>query len=407
MRQILASFHKEWLLLWRDKVGLIFLFILPMCLVLFITLTESENPDKPRLIKVLLLNQDNSEVMNTVENEIKKIEGFAVKDINKKEDDSLDNAKQQVSDGNYQVLIIIPKGAGASFLKNMKNIQGGKASSLLSKVSIDILVDPTIPKNLKDQIGVAIQFLFKEVENKMLQQTMGQITQRKIADNPPDPIEVKVDALRLKGQAVPNGVQQNVPAWALFGMFFIITPLSGVLVKERTLGVMNRLHISPASFTNLILGKILTFVLLNLIQLVLMLGVGVFILPLFGLPALNVLDHLGYIILIGICASLAATGFGMLVGSFVKTPEQANVIGPFIIVIAAAVGGIFIPVYLLPEGMQKISQFSPMQWAHQAFLDVFIRNAGIEQLWPNLTKLLALFVITTWLALIKISHRVN
>lgn len=410
MKQIFASFYKEWLLLWRDKVGLIFLFILPMCLVLFITLTGTEDPDKPRQLNVALINQDKNDLMATVEKEIKKIDGFKVTEISPTNVD-LNQLQEDVAKGDYQVLIVIPKNATEDFMKQISRLRSGtkpaRATSAKSS-PIKLIVDPTLPKNLQDQLKLSMQYLIQTIENNMLQKMVQQLGRVNVTENNPAPLNVVVELAKTKGQAsVPNAVQQNVPAWALFGMFFIITPLSGVLVKERTLGVMNRLFIAPCSFVWLVLGKILAFVLLNLVQLVLMLAVGVFILPLFGLPSLNVFDHLGLVLLIGVCASLAATGFGMLIGSFVRTPEQANVVGPFVIVIAAAIGGIFIPIYLLPESMQKMSQFSPMHWAHAAFLDVFIRDAGLRELWPNLAKLLALFVVTSWLALMKITYRSN
>ena len=58
--KLTAVFSKEWRLLWRDQIGLIFLFILPMCLVLFITLTSSQEPDRPRQLKLVLINQDSN-----------------------------------------------------------------------------------------------------------------------------------------------------------------------------------------------------------------------------------------------------------------------------------------------------------------------------------------------------------
>lgn len=409
MKQIFASFYKEWLLLWRDKVGLIFLFILPMCLVLFITLTQTENPDKPRLIRVLLVNQDNNSLMINVAKEIKKIDGFKVSEI-ASSNANLYDLQQKVAKGKYQIMIVIPKSATQDFMKHMKAVRLGvdTGSKDVKSMPIVLTVDPTLPKSIQDGVKLSIQYLLQSVEKNMLQQTVQQMGRVNSNVKSDDALMVKIQPAALKGKvSAPNSVQQNVPAWALFGMFFIITPLSGVLVKERTLGVMNRLFIAPSSFAWLILGKILAFVLLNMVQLALMLAVGVFILPLFGLPALNVVDHLWQIIVIGLCASLAATGFGMLVGSFVRTAEQANVIGPFVIVIAAAIGGIFVPTYLLPDSMQRMSQFSPMHWAHAAFLDVFVRDAGLRELWPNLLKLLILFVVTSWLALMKITYRRN
>ena len=95
----------------------------------------------------------------------------------------------------------------------------------------------------------------------------------------------------------------------------------------------------------------------------------------------------------------------MVVGSLVKTDEQTTVIAPFLIVIMASVGGIFIPFYLLPETLQNLSFMSPMYWAHTAFLDIFVRDAGLPDLAINLSKLLLFFAVTVLLSLMLLRRR--
>ena len=198
----------------------------------------------------------------------------------------------------------------------------------------------------------------------------------------------------------PNAVQHNVPAWTMFGIFFIVVPISGSLIQERHGGTLTRLFSIPVPFPILLLGKILTYVVVNLLQLGLMLWVGVFALPWFGAPALD-LGHRPLLILaVGLCASLAATGFGMMLGTLVRTYEQASTVGPISIVIAAALGGIMVPVFLMPRFMQPVSAISPLRWGHEAFVDVFVRGADLAALIPNLTRLVMFFLVTLTVAII-------
>jgi ABC-2 type transport system permease protein len=185
-------------------------------------------------------------------------------------------------------------------------------------------------------------------------------------------------------------------------MFFIVIPLAGVMVRERELGVHQRLEIAPVWHLNLMLGRIIAFMGLNLIQLWLMLAVGVFILPLFDMPVLTISHHVGLIFATGICASLAATGFGLLIGTWASTYEQATVLGPFVIVIAAAIGGIMAPIDLMPHFLQTLSSYSPLNWAQTAFVDIFARNADLRQILPELSKLVGFFVLMVGLSLIKL-----
>lgn len=399
MIKLFAVFSKEWRLLWRDKVGLIFLFILPMCLVLFITLTSSVDASKPRQLKLLLINQDpNGEFSKGVVKALNKVENFLIT----QPASSSDDAKKAVADGKYQAMIVIPAQLSSQVSDKIQQQIRPTTAHATAVSGIQIFFDPALPKNFQDQITTGLQVLTQAIELQVWQQVIGQLTAKPkstINTDKAGMVAINTDYVHAGATAAqPNDVQQNVPAWALFGMFFIITPLSGMIVKEKRLGVVDRLWLAPVSLTTLIWGKIIAFVCINLLQLALMLAVGVFVLPWFGLPTLEVTAHLDAIFVIGLAASLAATGFGMLIGSLVKTPEQANVIGPFIIVILAAIGGIFVPVYLLPEGLKHMTQYSPMYWALQSFLDIFIRNANIAQLWPNIAKLLGFAVVSISLA---------
>lgn len=398
--QYLAIFNKEWRLLWRDKVGLIFLFLLPMCLVLFITLTSSETDDKPRQFKLLILNQDaNGEISTGFIKALESVKNFNVEQSLQKKPLTIDSAEKEVAEGNFQAFIVIP----AQFSQQIKNklqqqIQPNAPAGQVG--DIQIYFDPVLPRGFQDQLTASLQVITQNLELQLWRQLSSKLTSRPVNTNSNF---IKFKTAYVKGPenktiSTPNEVQQNVPAWALFGMFFIITPLSGMLVRERRLGMMERLRLAPVSLYTTIWGKISAFVCVNLLQLALMLAVGMFVLPWFDFPALNVLNHLGPLLAIGIAASLAATGFGMLIGSMVKTSEQANVIGPFIIVILAAVGGILVPVYLLPEGLKTVTEFSPMYWALEAFIDVFVRNASTLDILPAIGKLLGFSLVTITLA---------
>jgi ABC-2 type transport system permease protein len=203
---------------------------------------------------------------------------------------------------------------------------------------------------------------------------------------------------------LPTAVQQNVPAWALFGMFFIVVPLSGTLLRERQEGTLQRLRTIPVSPLLLLAGKVVAYALICLGQFGLMLLIGRYLLPLFGTPRLALGGHPEAVLLLVLCAALAATGFGILVGTLVGSYEQAAMVGPVAVVVAAALGGIMVPVYVMPKGMQAISAFSPLAWGLSGFLDIFVRDADLAGILPNALSLLAFFAATLTIAWI-VYHR--
>ena len=150
---------------------------------------------------------------------------------------------------------------------------------------------------------------------------------------------------------------------------------------------MLRLRLIAGSQRPVMVGKFLFYFSICLIQFVLMILVGIFVMPLLGLSALELGDSLGMVVTA--CAvATAATGYGLLIAVFFKTPQQALSFGSVSVVILSALGGVWVPVYVMPEFLQVISQFSPLQWGLESFNDLFLRHVSVEAILPNITKLL-------------------
>ena len=68
--------------------------------------------------------------------------------------------------------------------------------------------------------------------------------------------------------------------------------------------------------------------------------------------------------------------------------------GPVSVVIAAALGGIMVPAYAMPKAMQAVTHFSPLAWGLNGFLEIFVRQGTLLQIWPNILCLLGFFMVT-------------
>jgi ABC-2 type transport system permease protein len=197
---------------------------------------------------------------------------------------------------------------------------------------------------------------------------------------------------------LPTSVQQNVPAWALFGMFFIVVPLGGTLIRERQGGTLARLLTLPVSYSVLLLGKVIAYVLICLVQFGIILLIGIHVMPLLGTPVLEIGSSPEAILVVVVSAALAACGYGILLGTVARTYEQASMFGAVSVVIAAAVGGIMVPVYVMPEMMRRISDFSPLAWGLNALTDIFAREGTLQTVQTEVFYLLAFALGTMSLA---------
>ena len=187
----------------------------------------------------------------------------------------------------------------------------------------------------------------------------------------------------------PNAVQQSVPAWLVFSMFFIVIPISNTFISERTHGTLQRLRSIRLSPAGLLLGKMLPYFLINLIQAALMLAVGVYLVPALGGSALTLGDSPVGLFLIVAAVSFCSIAFALLIAVLARTTEQATTLGGLLNIIFAAAGGIMIPTFVMPAVMQKAALFSPMSWGLEGFLDILLRNGGVRDVLPECLALAA------------------
>jgi ABC-2 type transport system permease protein len=180
---------------------------------------------------------------------------------------------------------------------------------------------------------------------------------------------------------IPNSTQHNVPAWTLFAMFFIVIPFASAMIKEKEDGSLSRLLTMPGSYTKIMLSKILVFLIVCYLQFITIMLMGVYLFPLLGLPALYITGKAASLTLIAFCASLAAIGYGIAIGTIARTHQQAAIFGSISVVILAAVGGIWVPIFMMPPFFRFFSAASPMNWGLNGFYDILVRNAGLADVW--------------------------
>lgn len=439
MLTIWATILKDLLELRRDRAGLMVLLVMPMALVLIVSLVQDNvmqaTGEAP--IRVLFVDKDKGFLGEAIGKQLKNGGGLDLVYRLKGEPVTEEAAKRAVVKGDFQFSVIIPAGTGAAFKEMIRErakgaiVMKGKAapqatpSNRVGQAGVIVYFDPAVQGAFRTAVVNALQRVVLGIEfheqaavlaetfpAEMKKAMSGMMNPFVGAPLAPE-VSFKMDTapvLRLTEEVAfnsrllkrPTAAQQNVPAWALFGMFFIVVPLSGSLIRERQTGTLTRLMTMPVSPLTLLAGKLCAYVLVCLVQFTLMLGAGCFVLPLLGTSGL-VLDHqLLTVAPIALAAALAATGYGIMVGTLAKSYEQASMFGAVSVVIAAALGGIMIPVYVMPRYMQDLSCVSPLAWGLNAFQDVFVRGGTLGTASREISLLLLFFVVTitaSWLAL--------
>jgi len=411
MLRIIATIRKEWLLLRRDKAGLALLFAMPLVLITVMALIQDAPFRDYQEVKfdILAVDNDHGRLGRYIREGLQESGQFNVIDSLDGQPLSEAAAKSMVAEGKYKISITVPKGATAEIVSNANKIVNdiskrmGLPSQLPVKalsndsLAVQLYFDPAAKKAFKSAIHQALDNFLTQVETDLLLERIQlQLRSRDSLSQDTFPaIRLKAVALRETSlgegkqiDVISNSVQHNVPAWSIFAMFFIVIPIAGNMIREREDGSLVRMKLIPGNYLSVLTGKLLFFVGICVVQFYLMIMVGLYLLPMLGLPKLQLgVDHVaGFLVAASI--GVTATAYGILIGTIFKTPNQALNFGAVSIVILSAIGGIWIPLEIMPESMQMIGRLSPLSWGLDAINDIYLRNGHIRFVLADIAKLL-------------------
>lgn len=185
----------------------------------------------------------------------------------------------------------------------------------------------------------------------------------------------------------------NVPAIIgvlLMLMCFLLTSLN--VVREREVGTLEQLMVSPVTGTELILGKTIPVAIIAFIDLILITTLALvwFDVPFLGNPASLVLAALIYI--------LACLGVGLLISTVSRTQQEAFM-GMFLLLLPAIVlSGFMYPVKTMPLFFQRLTLLNPVRHFLEIVRGIFLKGEGVIQLWPQYLMITATAVVVLWIA---------
>jgi ABC transporter, permease protein len=412
---MIQTIKKEITLIIRDLGGLIVLFLMPLLLILIVTFVQdgAYKAISKEKTSILLVDNDKGEISHKIKEILNNSDIFNIVTQQNNLPINEVQAQQKVLKGEYLMAIIIPENL-SSIIKNqvsnnvnniINTFTGDKIQSVENKGVINneirLYFDPTLQISFKENIKINIDKIIYSIENQYIYEAFQQqlevenieLSQKIISFKEINP------KVNQEEEKLPNSVQHNVPAWALFAIFFIVIPLSSNIVKEKLQGTGLRVFTSPQPYSFFLLGKIITYLIISVLQFILMLLVGLYFFPLLGLPALDISGKLLLLLFVAMASGLSAISIGILLGTVASTQEQSAPLGATLTVILAAIGGIWVPVFAMPHIMQIISKISPMHWALQAFYDILLRDGNFLLILPKVSLLLGFSIVCFLIAI--------
>lgn len=401
IKQIIAMTIKEFKVLLSDAGAFSTLFIMPIAFILVMSIAlqgvfDSGSNNNP--IDLLVVNQDQGAVAAQIITNLHEADGLDIIETSEGQSITRATAEDMITAGTYSIALVFPAdfsekvnetagdsqaeravvsfiidpAAGSQLIAPVRGLVEGYIEREVSTIQTPILIqqgfDALAASVPAEQVGF-IQDLGTQFTLQM-DNSMGDAV-----DDPGFEIQV-VSPEKYQSARTPTSAEQNVPGYTIYGVFFIITIISTSLFREKNEGTLRRLQAAPISRAAILMGKLLPYYLVNLIQIALMLAVGMVVFH------ISLGEHPLALIPLSLATAAAATGMGLLITSLGKTQEQASSLSTILSIVLSALGGLMVPLYVMPDFMQKLAYAIPHAWALSGFLDVIVRGQGINEVMP-------------------------
>jgi ABC-2 type transport system permease protein len=173
------------------------------------------------------------------------------------------------------------------------------------------------------------------------------------------------------------------------------------IVREREIGTLEQIMVTPIRSWELMLGKTLPFAMIGLLDAIMIALIGVFWfeVPLRGNP---------FILLLGsILFLMSSVGIGLFISTISSTQQQAQISTFFFMMPAFILSGFAFPLENMPEWLQMITYANPLRYFLIIIRGVFLKGNGLDILWPEMLALAILGGLTILLSSLRFQKRLK
>jgi ABC-2 type transport system permease protein len=363
-RTILALMKKEFLQVFRDRNMLRMIFMMPIFQLFLLGYVASTDI---KLISTAVYDHDRSELSREYVRSLSAGEYF----ITDAPSIPLLQAERGFKENKYEAVLVIPHGF-SNDLEQSKSVDVG------------FMVDGTNANSASIALGYA---------NVMTRQFNERIT----GFSPP----IKLRQRKLYN---PEGesVYYMVPGIVALLLTMITAMLSAMaIVREREIGTLEQLMVTPIQTPALILGKTIPFALIGFVEISLALFVGImwFKIPFAGSWVL--LYSLAFLYL------FTSLGTGMFISTISTTQQQAMFFTWFFAIFAIMTSGFFAPIANMPRSIQYLTYLNPLRYFMTTVRGIMMKGASLDVLYPQVIAMIVFGLAIFTFSWMRFSKRVK
>jgi ABC-2 type transport system permease protein len=361
---------KELLHFRRDRVLTAFLFVFPLMQLVLVAQTAGSEPTN---LSLAVWDQDRSAASRQITRALDNTTELALRYL----PISLTEVQRLLDTGRAAAAIIIPPGFAVDLERSG------------SPAALQVIIDGSNVSSGSSALAAAEG----TITSTLLQRLAGDA---QLAALLASPIELQTLVRfnpELKGKYVA------IPGLFAFVVYQVAMVVASVtLVRERELGTLEQLAVTPIRHIELLSGKALPAILVGMANfaLLLIVVVGVFQIPMRG----------SYALLFALSALFIAAevGIGLLISAVSRSQQQAVLLVFPLAMVDLALSGYLVPVETMPRGLQVLSFFTPLRHYMKILKDIMLKGADISTLWPSALALAGLALAVGLLALRNVAR---
>jgi ABC-2 type transport system permease protein len=375
MRRFRALIKKELLHMVRDPRTLIFIFIMP---VLQLLLLGYANNTDIKNVPTVIFDQSNSQASRALLDAF-KVTGYFSFDYVASTDAEVDNL---IASGKVKVGITIPPNYNSNLLSG-------------NPAQVSVLIDGSDPTTASAVLSAAT--LAGQAHGTRLE--LQKLALSGITGLGVSPVDVRTRVLYNPDLEGSYNIVPGLIAMILFQTATSLTALS--IVRERERGTIEQLIVTPIRSWELIVAKIIPYILVSFADMLLILLIGTlwFHVPIRG--SLWLLFAMTGLYL------LPTLGMGLLISTFARTQQQAQLMTMPIMLPAMMLSGFIFPVASLPVFLQLVGEIFPLTYFIYMLRSIVIKGVGIEMIIPQVIALSAFAVVLLGAAALRFNKKLD
>ncbi len=400
--EILSIGWKDILIFVRDRGALITSFLLPLLFIVVFSYAFSGIGAEDEQITLPVVDLDGGEVARDL---IARINSTAGVETKQDEEAEEEDVIAQVEGEQIEYALIIPAGFSDGVAEGepvaLRLISGPNADpqnvetmrTVVDGVAKDLSLQTQLLAGFR-QMGQMMQASEGEgvfTSDLAVAQAQSQFerarTEPLVSIDPKEP-----DAITQEREEF-SAVGLTVPGATILFVFLMASTTAMSLYSEKKTGTFRRLLAAPLAKAELLGGKMLPGFVIILVQIVVIFGASVLLLPVVGLDRLYLGNDILALVLLSLLVALCSSSLGLLIASIARTEAQISGISVVAMWIMGAVSGAFVPTFFLGDFLGTVGKITPQYWAVSAYTALFVRGQTLANLGPELAILAGFTVL--------------